>query len=182
MLPRVPSSVPAQCTIACMTVVTLIPQLISSFGTTFSSTAAIPVYQFFSSDMVSPAVCSRFVSPLDSHDIHSYFYISWYEHGNARLVHILRFFPHPVFEDHFILLCYILIRAWECPPRPYYQMIPNSFLRLCTFQSLQVVRDRCPGLQLLPSLLHTPRKNKYDSWCPSAIRWAPALAHQGAIC
>ena len=37
---------------------------------------------------------------------HSYFYVSWYEHGNARLVHILRFFPHPVFEDH--LYCYVI--------------------------------------------------------------------------
>ena len=56
-----------------MTLVTLVPQLISSFGTTFSSTAVIPVYLFFSSDMISLVVCPSFVSLLDPYDIHSGF-------------------------------------------------------------------------------------------------------------
>ena len=73
MLPRVPSSVPDQCTIAHMTIATLIQQLISSFETTFSSTAVISVHQLFSLDMVNPAVCSSIVSPLDTYDIHSGF-------------------------------------------------------------------------------------------------------------
>ena len=57
--------------------------------------------------MVILAVCSRFVSLLDPYDIHSgflcilqvplfgphsYFYVSWYEHGYARLVQMIRWF------------------------------------------------------------------------------------------
>ena len=68
-----PDSVPDQRTIASMTVVTLIQQLISSFGTTFSSTAIILVHQLLSSDMVIPAVYSSIVSPLDTYDIHNGF-------------------------------------------------------------------------------------------------------------
>ena len=60
-----------------MTLVTLIQQLTSAFGTTFSSTAIIPVFQLFRSDIVSSAVYSRFVSPLDTYDMYSSSYVSY---------------------------------------------------------------------------------------------------------
>lgn len=191
MLPWVPSSVPVQCTIASMTFVTLIQQLISSFGTTFSSTAVIPVHQFFSSDMVSPAVCPRFVSLLDPYDIHSgflciiqvslfgphsYVYVSWYEHGYARLFHILRFFliqnlrpcicQVPMFWTPLLLLCYILIREWECLPRPYDQMIPHPLLRLCTFSSCSWFGIVVPGFRLF-LLFSTPQE--HHTWLMMSI-------------
>ena len=70
---------PVQCTIASVTLVTLIQQLSSSFGTIFSSTAVIPVHQFFSSEMISPAVCSSEqygILQVPLFGTHSYVYVS----------------------------------------------------------------------------------------------------------
>ena len=60
-----------------MTLVTLIQQLTSVFGTAFSSTAVIPVFQLFRSGIVSSAACSRYVSPLDTYDMYSSSYVSY---------------------------------------------------------------------------------------------------------
>ena len=82
---------------------------------------------------------------------HCYYYvISWYEHGNARLVHMIRWFL--IHYSGYVLLVLAVGSG--------------SLFRVsvCFFSSPH------------------PRKTIYDLWCPSAIRWAPALAHQGAIC
>ena len=68
-----------------MTLVTLIQQLINFVDTTFSSIAVILVHQFFSSDVISPAVCPRSESLLDSYDIHN---------GLLCIIQVPLFEPH----------------------------------------------------------------------------------------
>ena len=69
--------------------------------------------------MISSAVWSRFVSPPDPHDMyseyllqvlhfgpHSDFYVSWYEHGYARLVYLLRSFLIQYLRTIYISMLY----------------------------------------------------------------------------
>ena len=62
----------------------------------------------------------------------------------------------PYFGPH--CYYYILIRAWECPPRPYDQMIPHPLLRLCTFSSCSWFGIVVPGFSLF-LLFSTPQEN-----------------------
>jgi len=173
--------------------VTLIQQLTSTFGTPFSSTAVIPVFQWFRSDIVSSAVCSRFVSPLDTYDIYSssyvsdrslfsgltvIFHVSWYEHGYARLVYLLRYFLIQYLRTIYISMLYS-DTSMGMPASSILSDDPSSIIEVMYFSVLaggsRSVSRTSAGSFSYPSP-HTNHKmthdvhRPYDELLPSHIR------------
>ena len=122
------------------------------------------------------------ISSLDQHCIHppieaTFMYHHLYIYWSTCMFWVL--------IPLFILLT--LLQAWVCPPCPYTchtLYVSHPFLRTHNKKPKDTIIwtrkiNFSEGLSNLSTIVTII---PMILWCPSAIRWAPSLTHQGAIC